>query len=78
MGDCGKGYREVQEDQNTDVARIGSEEVVVGDRDEGSFCAMACPEGFHRAHGWTCADGSWAATALSRILLRKGRLEICR
>ena len=44
MGDCVKGCREVQEDQNTDVARICSDEEVVGDLDEGSFCAMACPE----------------------------------
>ena len=44
MGDCVKGCREVQEDQNTDVARICSDEEVVGDLDEGSFHAMACPE----------------------------------
>ena len=44
MGDCVEGCREVQEDQNTDVARICSDEEVVGDLDEGSFCAMACPE----------------------------------
>ena len=49
------GCREVQEDQNTDVARICSYEEVIGELDEGSFCAMACPEGAHRAHGWTYA-----------------------
>ena len=26
------------------MPRIGSDEEVVGDLDEGSFCAMACPE----------------------------------
>ena len=44
VGDCVEGCREVQEDQNTDVARICSNEEVVGDLDEGRFCAMACPE----------------------------------
>ena len=44
MGDCVEGCREVQEDQNTDVARICSDEEVIGDLDEGCFCAMACPE----------------------------------
>ena len=41
---CVKSCREVQEDQNTDVARIHSDEEIVGDLDESSFCAMACPE----------------------------------
>ena len=44
MGHCVKGCREVQQDQNTDVARIGGKEEVAGDLDEGSFCAMLCPE----------------------------------
>ena len=44
MGYCVKGCSEVQEDQNTDVTRICSGEAVVGDIDEGSFCATACPE----------------------------------
>ena len=44
MGYCVQGCREVQEDQNTDVARIYSDEEVVGDPDEGSFCALACRE----------------------------------
>ena len=47
MGDCVEGCREVQEDQNTDVARICSNEEVIGDLDEGVY----------RAHGWTCAAG---------------------
>ena len=59
MGDCVKGCREVQEDQNTDVARICSDEEVVSDLDEGSFCAIACPEA--RLKGFieslTCAAG---------------------
>ena len=44
MGYCVKGCREVQEYQNTDVAKICRDEEVVGDLHEGSFCAMACPE----------------------------------
>ena len=44
VGDCVKGCREVQEDQNLDVARIGSDEDLVGDLNEGNLCAMACPE----------------------------------
>ena len=44
MGDCVKGCKEVQEYQNTDVARIGSDKEVIGDLDEGSFWAMVCLE----------------------------------
>ena len=44
MGDCVKGCREVQKDQNTDVARICSNEEVVGGLNESSYCAMVYPE----------------------------------
>ena len=57
-----KGCREVREDQNTDVARIGSDEEVVCELDEGSFCAMACPE--TRLKGFI------------ELMVRKGRLEL--
>ena len=62
------------------MARIGSDEEVVCDLDEGGFCAIVCPEAklkrFIELMDMCC--WSWAATALSRILLRKGRLEIGR
>ena len=57
------------------------DEEVVGDLDEGSFCAVVCPEaklkGFIESWLDMCC-WSWAVTALSRILLRKGKLEISR
>ena len=44
MRNCIKGCREVQEDDNTDVAGISSDEEVIGDFDEGSLCAVVCSE----------------------------------
>ena len=44
MGDSVEGSREVQEDRNTNVVRIGSDEEVVGDLDEAFLCYVTCPE----------------------------------
>ena len=81
MGDCVTDCREVQENQNTDVARICSDEEVVDDLDEGSFCAVVCPEA--RLKGFIELTVGHVLLELGkhcsfRIFLIKGRLEIVR
>ena len=44
MGYCVKGSGEVQEDENTDEARIRCDEEVVCDFNEGSLCAVVGSE----------------------------------
>lgn len=81
MGDCVESCREVSEDEHTYVAWVGRDKEVFGYFDECSLCAMFGSESrfegciVHSAWLDMCW-WSWAATTLSRILLRKGRLEI--
>ena len=44
MGDSVEGSREVEEDEDADVAGVSSDEDVVGDFDEGCLCAVVGSE----------------------------------
>jgi len=44
VGDCIEGCREVKEYQDADMARVSCHVKVICDFDEGSFCAVMCPE----------------------------------
>ncbi len=56
VGDYGKGCRDVQENEDTDVAGVSSNEEIIGDFDKGrSLCCSVLwnqIEKVHRAVGW--------------------------